>query len=404
MKFILFAIITFATPSLALSLRVTVPAKNPIHPFKDISGLTYCTLASKHSKLTPLKRIPSRDWQLSLDSFIFSNGNPISQDDLLSSLSQANLLNRSIIENFNLKKSVLTVRFRIPISNPLLFLDWPIMSPKPSSFCGPWKSKSGNLNELTLVNGRHTINFRFDNQKDGLQNLANGLVDIYIPETWSEIDQYLRKNPQIRVLTTKKPQKFYLNLNPNRGITLQSRLGIIENLKKMEPQFPLTKADHIKSDKPVTIEKVDSIITAAIALPEHIKVLKEALLNLQSQISSTTIRIPDEPTLEYEIRSGQLDGWISTSNHPWLAYHSKLKNENFGKAGWSSPAMDGLIQRNLAANREIETEEIFRVLESEGLLLEIAQSNKLALIGKSIQSSMIEAPEGNGKFIEALLP
>lgn len=415
MKFIAFILSIAATNGFALTLRVSVPTKDPLNPYKSIESLTYCNLSSQNAKITPLDPMPSRRWQISIQDLKFADGSHLTKEEILSSLAQSSPLTRTLLTKIQLKKQVLTLNLKIPLSDPTLFLGWPIIGTKPSRFCGNWNIESGDLNHLKLDNGINQILVKFGDQKNALEELSKGIIDVLIPETWTEIDGYLRKNPHISALITTKPPQYYFHLNPNRSISRQTRRDILANLKHLDIAFPLTKKDghnlsqslQMSSQKSLgttnTNTKLPALVASSLAFPDPIRLLKSILINLKTDQESSTIRVSDELTLEYEIKTNKLDGWLLSEDMPWINYHSKIVGDLYGKSAWSSPELDKLIEDALKDKNDAALNKILIYLENEGLMMEVAEQRMIALVGKSIRAKKINESSQGGRFLEKLL-
>ena len=369
---------------LAAPIKIGVEQSNKLLLSRFFSNLVHCSLSQKMKSTVAVKSPkPSKIWDLELKDISFQNGAELTEEEVKYSLTQATPIQRALLFNLSYRKNSLGVTFRFPVSSPDPFLRWHIIAAKPSLHCGNWNVVKDGLKPIALESEGQRINWTADSKDIQLERLRKGEIDLFIPETWSQIESFLRRNPNIDTIPSKNPKNLYLYLNPKKLPNLAQRLALFETLQTLALPFPFSKQDAQKTLKKTPFAKIDSNFTVGVPVDaQWLLATKAATASLLSLVKKPTIKVLDAESLYSEIKSGKLDAWVNDEELGPFTYHSQVGIDLYGQNGFTLPTLDLLIERAHTSEGGPALQEIKEVLKQNGIMLKIATINVAGLISK----------------------
>ena len=363
-------------------LRIGIEPSNFLQTSPYFRTLTACTLADaiKNKKDLPAQKT-SKVWNIDLKDITFQNGSELTDEQVSLSLAQASPIQRAFIFSIKYTKNHLQITFTHPISDPQIYLKWPILSERPSLFCGKWDIPKNQLMPITLEKDGQRFILEVGSRETELKRLKNNEIDVFIPETWKQIEPFLRKNPQLKPLFSKRPKSLYLHLNPRKLTNLADRQSIFESLRNLDLPFPFSKPTNTKSSKVFQPGTINSDFTLGVPVDAHwLEASKLALTNLLDHIKKPVINVLDRESLFAEIKSGKLDAWLNDEELGYMTYHSQTSPVLYGPSGFAKPTLDTLMERAQLPDGSPALLELLEALDSGGIMMKIASIDMVALI------------------------
>ena len=365
-------------------LRIGVEQSNLQRTSPFFTNLVGCSLsdAIKGNKNSQTHKA-SKVWDIDLESISFQNGTELTDEQAKSSLAHATPLERAFLFSLHYKKNNLHASFNLPITDPTLYLTWRLLAERPSLYCGSWTTSKTKSAQISLEKAGQRILLEGGSKERGLERLKRNEIDVFIPETWSQIEPFLRKNPQVKPFFSKHSKNLYLHLNPSKLNRLTQRQSLFESLRNLDLPFPFSKLQKMQSSKINTASKIDSDFTLGVPANVHwLEAAKRATARLLVYFKRPVIKVLDRESLFAEIKSGKLDAWVNDEELGYMTYHSQISPNLYGPSGFSSPTLDTLIERAQLPDGGPANDELVEVLNSNGIMMKLAAIEIIALISE----------------------
>ncbi|MEI8025483.1 MAG: hypothetical protein WCI18_03955 [Pseudomonadota bacterium] len=365
-------------------LRIGVEQSNLQRTSPYFTNIVGCSLsdAIKGNKNSYPQKT-SKVWDIDLESISFQNGTELTDEQVKSSLAQASPIERAFLFSTNYGKNNLHVTFTLPISDPKLYLKWRLIAQKPSLYCGNWTTSKDKSAQISLEKEGQHILLEGESKEVGLERLKKNEIDIFIPETWTQIEPFLRKNPQVKPFFSKQAKNLYIHLNPSKINRLAQRQSLFESLRRLDLPFPFSKLPKARSSKINPSSKIDSDFTLGVPADVHwLEAAKQATASLLVYFKKPVIKVLDRESLFAEIKSGKLDAWVNDEELGYMTYHSQVSPNLYGPSGFSNPTLDNLIERAQLPDGAPASDELVEVLNSNGIMMKLASIEIIALISE----------------------
>lgn len=365
-------------------IRIGVEQSNLQRTSPSFTSLVACSLSDAiKSNKNGYTQKTSKVWDIDLGSISFQNGTELTDEQVKNSLAQASPMQRAFLFSTSYRKNNLHATFTLPVSDPKLYLKWRLIAQKPSLYCGDWITSKNKSPQISLEKEGQHILLEGGSKEVGLERLKKNEIDIFIPETWSQIEPFLRRNPQVKPFFSKQSRNLYLHLNPTKLNRLAQRQSLFESLRNLDLPFPFSKLTKTRPSKINPPSKIDSDFTLGVPANVHwLEAAKQAAASLLVYFKKPVIKVLDRESLFVEIKSGKLDAWVNDEELGYMTYHSQVSPNLYGPSGFSNPTLDNLIERAQLPDGAPAFDELVEVLSSQGIMMKLASIEIIALISE----------------------